>query len=69
MLKLLLLLLVVWIVLTLLRQRKRPSGPDPKPANMVRCAVCGVHLPESEAIADEGRHYCGDAHFRERDQA
>jgi len=30
---------------------------------MRRCAHCGVHLPESEALAAEGRHYCSQAHL------
>jgi hypothetical protein len=33
---------------------------------MMQCAVCGVHLPGSEARFAGGRVYCSDAH---RDQA
>lgn len=46
----------------------RPTEvPPPRAAErMVRCATCGVHLPESDALADAGRHYCSTAH---RDQA
>jgi hypothetical protein len=29
----------------------------------VRCAECDVHLPESEAITDDGRHFCGREHL------
>lgn len=68
MLKLLLLLLGVWIVLTILK-RRRPPATKTKTGTMVRCAVCGVHLPESEAIASGGRHYCCEAHFLQREQA
>lgn len=68
MLKFLLLLLAVWIVLTILRQR-RPPPTETKNGTMVRCAVCGVHLPESEAISSGGRHYCSEAHFLQRDQS
>lgn len=32
------------------------------PARMVRCAHCGVHLPESDAFLSQGRHYCSTAH-------
>jgi uncharacterized protein len=69
MLKLLLLLLGVWIVLTILKQRRHPSATETKTGTMVRCDVCGVHLPESEAIASSDRHYCSEAHFLQRKQA
>lgn len=30
---------------------------------MRRCAHCGVHLPESEALVAGGRHYCSRPHL------
>jgi hypothetical protein len=33
---------------------------------MMQCALCGVHLPGSDARFAGGRVYCSDAH---RDQA
>ena len=45
----------------------REHQPDPAqraPERMIACAHCGVHLPASEASADEaGRHYCSRAHL------
>lgn len=29
---------------------------------MVRCAHCGVHLPESEAITNAGGSFCSQVH-------
>ena len=29
---------------------------------MVRCAHCGLHLPESEAISKAGANFCSQAH-------
>lgn len=29
---------------------------------MRRCAHCGVHIPDSDAIVAGGRHYCSEAH-------
>lgn len=37
--------------------------PLPRPEGMVQCARCGVHLPQSDAIAWRGRHYCSQAHL------
>ncbi len=60
-----LLLLVVWLLWT-----KRHSAendlpaqrPDPLPEKMVACSHCGVHLPESEGVCEDGRIYCCEAH-------
>jgi len=42
----------------------RPREPErvAAPETMVQCAVCGIHLPGSEARYAGGRTYCGDAH-------
>ena len=71
MLKLLLLALAVWLVISILKHRQvSPRRPPPteKSANMVRCDICGVHLPESEAIRSNQLHYCCEAHFLQRKQ-
>jgi len=34
------------------------------PEDMVRCAVCGVHLPRSESFTSRGQFYCSDEHRR-----
>ncbi|MEY2687899.1 MAG: hypothetical protein RL375_2097 [Pseudomonadota bacterium] len=41
-----------------------PGAPATRdPVAMVRCAHCGVHLPQSEALLDdEQRSYCSAAH-------
>ncbi len=44
------------------RAARRPDAPE----LMMQCALCGVHLPGSEARFAGGRVYCSDAH---RDQA
>jgi uncharacterized protein len=41
---------------------RRPDAPE----LMMQCALCGVHLPGSDARFAGGRVYCSDAH---RDQA
>jgi uncharacterized protein len=39
--------------------------------DMVRCRVCGIHLPKSEAITSSGEIFCSREHLqlsgRERD--
>jgi uncharacterized protein len=36
---------------------KKTSGTD-----MVRCAHCGIHIPQSEALQRDGLDYCSKAH-------
>jgi uncharacterized protein len=64
--KLILLVLGVWLVVVLLRQYRRGIDATPKarpaPEDMVRCAVCGVHLPKTESILKKGAYYCGEEH-------
>jgi uncharacterized protein len=39
------------------------AGPvGSRPELMMQCAVCGVHLPGTEARFARGRVYCSDAH-------
>lgn len=71
MLKYLVLLAVVAVVYGLWRSGQRRAAPPPSPAGkplpepMVRCARCGVHLPRSQALQQDGRSYCSAAHQRE----
>lgn len=45
--------------------RTRDSRALGEAESMVRCAHCGIYVPESEAIAGPaGRVYCSDAHRR-----
>jgi uncharacterized protein len=38
-------------------------GPSAEPQTMVRCAHCGVHLPQADALLDDAqRSYCSAAH-------
>ncbi len=60
---------VAWWALRLLRRphpvsAERPRDHEPRVENMVSCARCGLHVPESEAVHRDGRHYCSEAHAR-----
>jgi uncharacterized protein len=41
---------------------KPPKAPVGTPQIMVSCAVCGVHLPQSDAVSGKSKHYCSLAH-------
>jgi uncharacterized protein len=66
-------LLLVLAVVALWRGARRREAPrnaappvPPRrgavPEAMVRCAHCGLHLTEAEALQDGGRSYCSEAH-------
>lgn len=53
------------------RKRERDAaapparGPAAGPQEMVRCAVCAVHLPRGDALTGpDGQHYCSQEHRR-----
>jgi uncharacterized protein len=68
--KYLIVIVVVGAVLwSMFGRERRVSAPPPRPApprlpvNMVACAHCGVHLPQTEALFDvAGRPYCSEGH-------
>ena len=49
-------------------QRPTPTARPPVAENMVRCAQCGVNVPQSEAIFSRGQHYCSDEHRKQHQQ-
>ena len=73
MLKWLLVIAIVVVVVLLMKSAaRRGELPKEKPReakveDMVRCHVCGVNLPRSEAILSRGRFYCGEEHRRQNE--
>ena len=76
-----LLVIAVFIVFYLfLRNHARKQGSAPPPASaskhdgskhgedMVRCSVCGVHLPTSEAVTSRGDFFCSKEHLQLADR-
>jgi len=45
-----------------------PRTPQ-RPAIMVACAQCGMHLPENEAVSGGQGGYCCNEHRRQREEA
>ena len=56
--------LVIWIAMRLVRRlmqgKRSEKSLDTYRGKMIACAVCGVYLPESDAVARaDGRITCG----------
>lgn len=46
--------------------RKRDDGkPQHTTLPMVRCAHCGVHVPQEQALQAEGKWYCSRTHLKQ----
>jgi uncharacterized protein len=66
------LVIVVYLVFRGIRRVENQPQPPPPPAprdpgmseDMVRCAICGVHLPRSESFISRGKFFCSDEHRR-----
>ena len=68
--RLLLIIALVWLAWrllksTLLANRGGDSRDNLEAPRMVRCAKCGLHVPENESVADQGNHFCSRAHLRD----
>lgn len=42
--------------------RQKPRVEQRPVERMVACECCGVHMPESDAIQENGRYFCCAAH-------
>ena len=66
--KLILIILVVLIAYWIIKSRKLTSTKTESLSDasedMVRCAHCGVHLPESESVTSDGYFFCNDEHYQ-----
>lgn len=67
-LRFILIALAVWVAVQIVRRvltqhRKRVADQKKAAAHsMVRCAHCGLHVPETEAVQDGGRYFCSNEH-------
>jgi len=68
MIKIFLLAIAIWLVITVLKRYIRnvessgPAADTPAPEDMVQCAHCGVHLPASDSFLVNKKYYCCEAH-------
>jgi uncharacterized protein len=64
--------IVVYLFLRSYRRRGEAAPPPPAAAkhgeDMVRCRICGVHLPKSEAVTSRGEIYCSKEHLQLADR-
>ncbi len=55
-----------WLWRKLTRPTPAPRPPRDEPSEpMVRCAHCGMHVPQREALGQDNRWYCSRAHLEQ----
>lgn len=75
-LRLILIAVFIWIVWVFVKNayrkqlvKKQQAAENEKTesssSKIVKCAVCGVHVPQSEALVAGGKFFCSEAHRRE----
>jgi hypothetical protein len=42
---------------------RAPAQRPPHIEQMLECAYCGIRFPESEAVRNEDRFFCGEQHY------
>ena len=68
-LRIIIILIGVWLVLSIIKRalasHRKSRADQTSIPKMVACDLCGTHVPESEAICEDGRHFCSEAHQKE----
>lgn len=67
--------LLIWLIIHFARQyfRQQQNKTDTAPKTdelteaMVKCEVCEIHLPRTEASQHNNRYYCSQAHLPKKD--
>ncbi|MCQ4294002.1 hypothetical protein NAU58_00295 [Pseudomonas stutzeri] len=49
--------------------QKKAAKPQQTTLPMVRCAQCGVHVPQDQALQSQDRWYCSRAHLEQDSNA
>ncbi len=65
--KLIFVVLLVFVGFYLLKKFRKLSGKmaqRPSTNKILACSVCNMHIPESEAIIQNGKVYCSKEHLK-----
>ncbi len=66
--RLVVMFIIAWLIYSLTRRwlasldQEQKSGRSAHIETMVRCADCGLHVPQNEALQAQGKYYCSDEH-------
>lgn len=55
--------LLLYVIISKLLRRSRPSSLNTRTEKMVKCKQCGLHILEQEAIRNGDNYYCSHEHL------
>jgi len=58
--------LLLYVIISNLIRKNRPSPTERVTGKMVRCHHCGLHVLEQEAIQSGDDYYCSQVHLEEQ---
>jgi uncharacterized protein len=61
-------LLLYVVISNLLRKIRQEESPQLNAEKMVKCAHCGLHILENEAIKSGQQYFCSQQHLDEHNQ-
>lgn len=66
--RLIVIALIIYLVIQIIKRwaaNKNSASSTPKShqAKMVQCSICQLHIPEDEAIQQNGKIYCSQEHL------
>jgi uncharacterized protein len=59
--KLIIIVLIIWLGISVWRKFRKTTDNNlsqPSTSKMLSCSVCKTHIPENEAILQDGKVYC-----------
>lgn len=60
--------LAYWLIRSYRKNAERPEQP-PQAEEMVRCKLCGLHIPRNDSITQADQFFCCDEHRRQFNQS
>jgi uncharacterized protein len=65
--KLVVIVLIVWVGFSIIKKFRKPAEiadkQKPNSNKMLECSVCKTHIPEDEAIVQNGKVFCSKEHL------
>jgi uncharacterized protein len=65
--KVIVIVLLVWLGFSLIKKFRKPTeainNKTSSGNKMLACSVCKMHIPEDEAIVQNGKVYCSKEHL------
>lgn len=70
MIRLIVIALIIYLSLKIFKRwaanKKNQTQQKTLEKDMVRCEICQLHVPENEALQQNGKYYCSQKHLNQK---